>query len=71
MKQSLRALLANVVDYAGLYPPAALPLSEAIANYERYLDSPHAWMLNRLVLPLEMLDRGGVGREVARNAVGR
>ncbi len=52
---SLRALLANVVDYAGLYPPASLRLEEVIANYESYLASPEAWMLNRLVLPIEKL----------------
>ncbi len=55
MAESLRALLANVVDYAGLYPPASLPLGEVVANYERYLLSPDAWMLNRLVLPTEKL----------------
>jgi hypothetical protein len=55
MPESLRALLANVIDYAGLYPPAELPLPEVIANYRRYLVSPEAWMLNRLVLPLEKL----------------
>lgn len=52
---SLRALLANSIDYAGLFPPAALPLPEVIANYRRYLVSPDAWLLNRLVLPLGLL----------------
>ena len=55
MPESLRTLLTNLVDYAGLYPPAALPFPEVIANYERYLLSPEAWMLNRLVLPMEKL----------------
>ena len=55
MAESLRALLANVVDYAGLYPPASLPLPEVIANYQRYLNSSEAWMLNRLVLPMGKL----------------
>ncbi len=63
MKASLRAMLANVVDYAGLYPPAALPLPEVIANYERYLLSPQAWMLNRLVLPMEKLGEVALGEE--------
>ena len=53
--ESLRALLSKVVDYAGLYPPASLPLPEVIKNYERYLRSPEAWMLNRLVLPTDRL----------------
>lgn len=63
MKQSLRALLASVVDYAGLYPPAALRLPEVIANYERYLSSPQAWMLNRLVLPLDRLSDVALGEK--------
>ena len=55
MTGSLHALLANLIDYAGLYPPAGLPLVEAAANYARYLASPESWMLNRLVLPLAKL----------------
>ena len=51
MSASLRALLTNLIDFAGLYPPAALPISEAAAKYGRYLNSPESWVLNRLVLP--------------------
>ncbi len=54
---SLRALLSEVIDYAGLYPPAALPLPQVIENYRRYLQSPERWMLNRLVLPMEKLSQ--------------
>jgi len=53
---SLRTLLANLIDYAGLYPPAALPLPEVAENYRRYRESPDSWMLNRLVLPLAKLE---------------
>jgi hypothetical protein len=49
--ESLRALLTNLIDYAGLYPPAALPLAAVAENYERYRASPESWILNRLVLP--------------------
>ena len=52
---SLRALLENLIDYAGLYPPAGLPLPEVLENYEAYLASPESWMLNRLVLPAARL----------------
>jgi hypothetical protein len=51
MPASFRALVANLIDYAGLYPPAALPISEVASNYGRYLRSPESWILNRLVLP--------------------
>ncbi len=55
---SLEALLSHVIDYAGLYPPASLPLEETCANYSAYLASAEAWMLNRLVLPLPQLRLG-------------
>jgi len=61
MAQSLRALLDKLVDYAGLYPPAALPLPQVVTNYEQYLVSPEAWMLNRLVLPIEKLGEVALG----------
>lgn len=48
---SLRALLANLIDYAGLYPPASLPLPIVIERYRGFRASPDHWILNRLVLP--------------------
>ena len=61
---SLQALLFHIVDYAGLYPPALLPLEETCANYSAYLVSREAWMLHRLVLPLPQL-RLGAGWRVS------
>ena len=52
---SLKALLAYLIDYAGLYPPAALPLGDVVANYALYRDSADSWLLNRLVLPMAKL----------------
>ncbi len=52
----MRALLTNLIDYAGLYPPAALALPAALNNYKQYLGSPESWILNRLVLPVSELD---------------
>ncbi len=54
--ESLRALLTNLIDYAGLYPPAGFPLAVVTENYERYRASPESWILNRLVLPHGKLD---------------
>jgi hypothetical protein len=51
----LRVLLANLIDYAGLYPPAALPLRIVLERYRGFLASPDAWILNRLVLPAATL----------------
>jgi hypothetical protein len=52
---SLRALMAGIIDYAGLFPPAALPLDEAIRNYARYLNDPDRWMLGRFICPVARL----------------
>jgi len=51
-----RDLFSELIDYAGLFPPAALSMSEAVKNYARYVKSENAWMLARFVLPLSRLD---------------
>ena len=52
---SLRALVARVVDYAGLFPPAALSMREAVARQADYLQSADAWLLGRFVVPVSRL----------------
>ena len=56
MKDSLRHFLAGFIDYAGLFPPAALRLSEAIRNHRRYLGGDHGWLLGRFVVPVDRLE---------------
>jgi hypothetical protein len=56
MNASLRKLLSGVIDYAGLFPPAKLPLDQAIRNYLRYLAGPDAWMLGGFVVPATALE---------------
>lgn len=53
---TLHALLERLVDYAGLFPPAALSMHEAVTNYAAYRASPDAWMLGRFVVPIARLD---------------
>src|SRR5438045_204787 len=55
MTAGLRTLLAGIVDYAGLFPPARLPLEEAVRNFVRYGGESDAWMLGRFVLPAARL----------------
>jgi hypothetical protein len=71
MKASLRALLAGVIDYAGLFPPAKLPLEEALANYQRYREGPDAWMLGRFVCPAARLKEIPEGVTLNCSATGR
>jgi hypothetical protein len=55
MSPALRAFLGGIVDYAGLFPPAQLPLEPAIRNYVRYSNDADAWMLGRFVIPAARL----------------
>ncbi len=70
---ALRVLLNGVVDYAGLFPPASLPIAEAAAEYVTHRDGPDAWALGRFVLPAARLDEfdaaasGRLPRESARS----
>ena len=50
-----RALMAGAVDYAGLFPPAQLPLANALAEYRRALAGADAWMLGRFIVPAVQL----------------
>lgn len=50
---SLHALLENLIDYAGLFPPASLPMERALASYDTYRRGEHAWMLGRFVVPFD------------------
>jgi hypothetical protein len=49
--RSLRALLGHLVDYAGLFPPAALTMQDAVRNYARYRDGEYAWALGKFIVP--------------------
>jgi hypothetical protein len=63
-----RALLTRLFDHAPMFPPASLPLEEALAEDERARASEHAWLLGRFVVP----DGTEVaGRELAVVADGR
>jgi hypothetical protein len=50
-----RALLTRFFDHAPMFPPARLPLAEAIAEDRRARESEHVWMLGRLVWPAARL----------------
>jgi hypothetical protein len=51
-----RALLANLWDYAGVFPPASLPLEDALAQWRSIRASDDAWLLNRLVVRTDHVD---------------
>ena len=53
--ESLRVLLRDIVDYAGLFPPAGLAMMPAVRNYAEYWGRDEAWMLGRFVVPAARL----------------
>ena len=53
---ALSALLEGLIDYAGLYPPASLPMEEAVRNFAAYRSGARAAWLGRFVLPAAHLD---------------
>lgn len=53
---TLRTLLAEAIDYAGLFPPARLPMHDAVQRYASYLEGSDVWTLGRFVLPAARLN---------------
>lgn len=52
----LEALLGHSIDYAGLFPPASLPLSEAVSQFRKHRDGKFAFLLGRFVAGEKDLD---------------
>lgn len=50
------ALVGGIVDYAGLFPPAALPMSQAVTEYATRARGPEHALLGRFVVPVARLD---------------
>ncbi|MGI8811759.1 MAG: hypothetical protein ACR2IH_04435 [Pyrinomonadaceae bacterium] len=55
-KTSLKLLLSEIIDYAGLFPPSQLSMKAAVENYAEYRTSGFAWMLGRFITPVSRLD---------------
>ena len=47
---AVRTLLAGSIDYAGLFPPAALDMAAAVRQYADHRASADAWALGRFVV---------------------
>lgn len=55
MHAAVRALLTGIIDYAGMFPPAKLPLDRALENYQEHQKTRHHWMLGNFVCPVGRL----------------
>ncbi len=54
--ESVKLLLSEIIDYAGLFPPSQISMPEAVINYATYKNSNYGWMLGRFVVPAARLD---------------
>src|SRR5215218_6009996 len=53
---AIRILLAESIDYAGLFPPAGLDMNTAVRNYAEYRRASEAWALGRFMVPASRLE---------------
>ena len=56
MIYSLRDLLLGLIDYAGLFPPAALDMRTATRKYAEYREGECRLALRRFIVPVARLD---------------
>ena len=55
MSKPFQSFMEKLIDYAGLFPPAQLPMEKAIQQYAEYRKSPDAGMLSRFICPAARL----------------
>jgi hypothetical protein len=56
MFPTVQALFEHVLDYAGMFPPARLPLPEALRQYAAAVSGPRQWLVGRFVCPAARLE---------------
>jgi len=55
MNDAFRNFMAGLIDYAGLFPPAGLPMETAVRNYLEYRGGSDRYMLGRFICPAARL----------------
>src|ERR1700681_1288890 len=48
-------LLCDLIDYAGLFPPASLAMAPSVANFDTYSRSEWSWILGCFIVPVARL----------------
>ena len=54
--KSVSAFMNEIIDYAGIFPPASLTLKESFDNFMDYRLFKHNWILSKFVCPFSRLD---------------
>jgi hypothetical protein len=57
MNTSFVNFMTNLIDYAGLFPPAGLDIETVLGNYAGYLEGKNGWMLGGCIVPVRQLHR--------------
>ncbi len=57
MNECLQALLANSIDYAGVFPPAELSLQDAVHECSRFQSQADSWMLGSFICPAAKIEQ--------------
>ncbi|MCB1182067.1 hypothetical protein KDM41_01455 [bacterium] len=68
MSRALDHFMSGLVDYAGLFPPAALDVPTAVAAYAAHRREDAAWMLGRFIAPAGRLAEVGHAAAAALGA---
>jgi hypothetical protein len=56
MLLSLQDLMTGLIDYAGIFPPAALDMASAVRNYAAYRNGEYSRFLGRFIIPVARLN---------------
>ena len=56
-RPALKVLLENLIDYAGLFPPAKCPMERALSSFNSYENSEYSWMLRWFVVKDDQLEQ--------------
>jgi hypothetical protein len=54
--ESVKALLGEAIDYAGLFPPAGLDMAASARNFAKYAAGTASWALGRFIVPVSRLE---------------
>lgn len=74
MAKRADGFLNQIIDYAGTFPPAALPADQAVANYLGFMNSRDGWIVENLawlVKDLNILEDLFGNHEAGVSAIGR
>ena len=67
VRPAVRAAFDDLIDYAGLFPPARLDMSAALREYFAARSGGAAWMLGRFIVPLARVEEARDGARSGRH----